>query len=536
MVSDPNYVLGWFAAFVGMLGFGSFAVPIKGDAANSVDIDPLVMQSYKSLMCLWVWYDCCFVCLLLCHVVVICSCLLLILYSPHLWTQNNDHIVWQAGLFCYLAKKWRLHGGALYQASANRIPIPAWIKCFYVNVLSSLIHLYRYPSICRGVLGARRCLQYICNSQRWIGNITRYRCFSNCHGMCFNIMMSNHQCNIFSMHRVRIFILTLPHPLKVSFIWGNIIFREPVKSQMIAYAAVWLIMAGLYGMSYFSTAESLETERNQPSPNQSESDGEEEEGLMNSSKRSDIFDNEASSLPSQPLEIAQSSPSRGRSRSILVCGKTVSRRNLGLLAALMCGLWGGSCLVPMHYSTGDTNGLGYVISFSVGAMGECDAIQKRFYHHHDYCVKELCWYSCTIFHGNAVVTILMWVLRFTYQLFKLRSFKEAFEVLPSFHFRIMWLPGATAGSLWSLGNVGSIVAVEHLGEFQFWGCYVLFVWLVGASKACLTPNIFCIQSNKGQGVGYSASQAALLVSGKLLVHGSPLSSDFILHINWDKFS
>ena len=28
----------------------------------------------------------------------------------------------------------------------------------------------------------------------------------------------------------------------------------------------------------------------------------------------------------------------------------------------------------------------------------------------------------------------------------------------------MWFPGATAGSLWSLGNVGSIVAVEHLGQ------------------------------------------------------------------------
>jgi len=43
----------------------------------------------------------------------------------------------------------------------------------------------------------------------------------------------------------------------------------------------------------------------------------------------------------------------------------------------------------------------------------------------------------------------------------------------------MWLPGAIAGSLWSLGNVGSIVAVEKLG----------------------------------QGVGYSASQAALLIAG-----------------------
>ena len=44
--------IGWLAALVGAIGFGSFAVPIKGNAANSVDIDPLVMQSYKSLMCL----------------------------------------------------------------------------------------------------------------------------------------------------------------------------------------------------------------------------------------------------------------------------------------------------------------------------------------------------------------------------------------------------------------------------------------------------------------------------------------------------
>ena len=56
------------------------------------------------------------------------------------------------------------------------------------------------------------------------------------------------------------------------------------------------------------------------------------------------------------------------------------------------------------------------------------------------------------------------VLRYSYHLFKLKSPREAYEVLPPFHFRVMWLPGATAGSLWSLGNVGSIVAVEHLGQ------------------------------------------------------------------------
>ena len=43
--------LGWTAAICAMLAFGSFGVPIKSDAANSVDIDPLVFQSYKSFVC-----------------------------------------------------------------------------------------------------------------------------------------------------------------------------------------------------------------------------------------------------------------------------------------------------------------------------------------------------------------------------------------------------------------------------------------------------------------------------------------------------
>jgi len=229
----------------------------------------------------------------------------------------------------------------------------------------------------------------------------------------------------------------------VSFVWGNLVFREPVKSQMAAYFAVWLIMAGLYGMSYFSTAETLSSENSSNDLHRTDEEKEEEQqDLMR--KSSDSFDNDASIT--EPLEIQQQQQPIGNRRSILILGKTYSRRNLGLLSALMCGLWGGSCLVPMHYSTGDTNGLGYVISFSIGAL---------------------------------LVTIMLWILRYLHQLFKLGSVREAYAVLPSFHFRVMWLPGATAGALWSLGNVGSIVAVEHLG----------------------------------QGVGYSASQAALLISG-----------------------
>lgn len=65
---------------------------------------------------------------------------------------------------------------------------------------------------------------------------------------------------------------------------------------------------------------------------------------------------------------------------------------------------------------------------------------------------------------SLAVTVLFWFLRFGHQLCQDKSLKTAFEILPSFHWRVMWLPGLTAGCLWSVGNVGSIVAVEHLGQ------------------------------------------------------------------------
>ena len=40
---------GWVAAFLAVLSFGSFGVPIK--TSVSVEVHPLVMQSYKTIVC-----------------------------------------------------------------------------------------------------------------------------------------------------------------------------------------------------------------------------------------------------------------------------------------------------------------------------------------------------------------------------------------------------------------------------------------------------------------------------------------------------
>ena len=53
--------VGWIAAGVAALFHGSFTVPMKGTAANSVNIDPFVFQTFKTFMC----FSTCWVVLLL---------------------------------------------------------------------------------------------------------------------------------------------------------------------------------------------------------------------------------------------------------------------------------------------------------------------------------------------------------------------------------------------------------------------------------------------------------------------------------------
>jgi hypothetical protein len=137
------------------------------------------------------------------------------------------------------------------------------------------------------------------------------------------------------------------------------------------------------------------------------------------------------------------------SGTVLCCFEKfqVQERTLGILAALVfTGIWGGSILVPMQFAPKMDKGLGYLISFAIGA---------------------------------ALVNLSLWLFRYLYLCLYYSSMTQAYQALPSFHLRKMWLYGGICGLLWSIGNFFSILAVESLGE----------------------------------GVGYSATQASMLVSG-----------------------
>lgn len=114
-------------------------------------------------------------------------------------------------------------------------------------------------------------------------------------------------------------------------------------------------------------------------------------------------------------------------------GATLTRRQVGISLAVFNGCWGGSIMVPMKFCPDPTitSGIGYVWSFSIGAV---------------------------------VVTAVLWVMRFLWAWADLRSPTLAYKALPSLYFQEMWRPGGLSGLLWSIGNLFSILSVDYLGE------------------------------------------------------------------------
>lgn len=257
----------------------------------------------------------------------------------------------------------------------------------------------------------------------------------------------------------------------VSFIWGIFIFDEQVHSRVGASLAVFSMMLGLLGMSYFSSPESVSSDHvedeelfvdaltthdaEDPSsvPRRRQSgvdyqgldtnEAEDEDGRagiiqmeskLKLTERTDeseysLSDHDASDSASlASLSAALQDPTM---EQVLVCGVTLTKRHLGMLAAAFCGIWGGSIMVPMKYAPKDTKGTHYLVSFAI---------------------------------GSSLVTLSLWLFRYLYNAYKCKSMIKAYRNLPSFHFREMWLAGGLSGTLWSIGNFFSLISVFYLGE------------------------------------------------------------------------
>jgi Transmembrane family, TMEM144 of transporters len=123
-----------------------------------------------------------------------------------------------------------------------------------------------------------------------------------------------------------------------------------------------------------------------------------------------------------------------KERIVLICGRiALTKRQLGIIGAVINGLSGGLNLIPLHYAQQEGfGGAAFLVSYACGSM---------------------------------IVNTCMWIMYWLYLLPQRRySFRESFDSLPDFHLDKLWGPGFLAGSLYSVANFGSILSVTYLGQ------------------------------------------------------------------------
>jgi hypothetical protein len=369
-----------------MLAFGSFGVPIKSRVATALDIDPLVMQTYKTIVCFL-----------------------------------TSWIVLGFGEELHFTP-WGIVSGLFW--------VPGGVATIYAVKAAGL-------AIGIGI------------------------------GSSFIVL--------------------------VSFVWGIFVFDEQIHSRTGACGAILCIMVGLLGMSYYSSPvaqaahAALDLEDNgslslsgsmnyEPVTMASSYDENDDHSINHNNHEADdamlavmagnkisLTDrtaqtNYSDSMPSEADDelvvdrcdddddddgimheegsarhaAHSEAGSTMQSSHVVMCGGVVmTKRRLGMLSAMFCGIWGGSILAPMKWCKSDVKGVGYLISFAIGA---------------------------------SLVTLWLWIMRYGYYIHKYGSPRAAYEQLPSFHFRAMWKVGGLCGLLWSIGNFFSLYSVLYLGE------------------------------------------------------------------------
>ena len=225
----------------------------------------------------------------------------------------------------------------------------------------------------------------------------------------------------------------------INFIWGILIFKEPIHDFGSTCCAFFLLGCGLAGMSRYS---SRSTTTLYPKFSQSHAVKKleeqqalilEEDGLrLRSNADDDEDENDQPSNEDAPLESDLYTP-KERKIPLLGGSVAVTTRELGILAAVANGILAGSSLIPMHYAKKEGfGGATYIISFGCGSM---------------------------------ISNTLFWGIAFLYYMYQAGGgIQAAWDKMPPWYWRQLWGPGLCAGLLLSVGMLGSILAVTYLGQ------------------------------------------------------------------------
>lgn len=235
----------------------------------------------------------------------------------------------------------------------------------------------------------------------------------------------------------------------INFLFGIVIFREPVADVTSTLCSFVLLIVGLVGMSRYSAPPLNEDATNIVASEEEETtpsiDNENITSYqtMVEEKQNRIGDVETEGTATKDAEHSSLRPTSARDDSetaphlILWNGRiSLTKRQCGILGAAMNGVMTGGSLIPVHYAAEEGfGGARYFPSMACGAM---------------------------------LSNLLIWCGYFCIRVVKNsrqgKTMRQTVDEMPKLHFRELWFPASLAGLLLSLAMFTSIITVTYLGQ------------------------------------------------------------------------
>ena len=306
----------------------------------------------------------------------------------------------------------------------------------------------------------------------------------------------------------------------VNFIWGILVFEEPVANMYDTTAAFVLLTIGLIGMSkhsaptrsHASRVELVEEHRQSinnlidyasfRSPDVEKQQVKEKEGLLSGGQTNSfdakLFTSYRSDDSSEKDFYFDEVPTFNPETHIQLLGDGIilQKRTVGILAAIFNGLMSGSSLIPLHYA--EREGFGgphYMISYATGAAIANIGLWVVYYIVLVIEVHEQTSASADLYAP------LSWTAKM----------RQATANMPEWHFYQLWKPGFAAGtSLYGCLAVCLNCKVANDIRSHWLTCNIIPFCSGFFLSTAMFGSILSV-TYLGQGIGNSIIQAKIIV-------------------------
>jgi len=318
-------VCGWLAAIASALAFGSFGVPIKSRASLSVDIDPLVFQSYKTFMCF--------------------STSWLILLTSQTLQFTPWGIV--SGLF------WVPGGVAtIYAIKSAGLAIGIGIGSSFIVLVSFVWGIFVFREPVHSQMGACVAILFM------VGGLIGMSYFSAPVSSNPTMHGGGGETEVVSMVRVARRRGVRDDKGAYAGVQKDE-EEEPDDQEAMDPLAVDPEWTGTDGNKQFQDEELVV----EPKVKEHDDDDKNKSALDENDFDQDELDDE----DDVETQDSEDDDDDDEPDIMVFLGVPVTKRQRGMMAAAFCGIWGGSVMAPMKWCKADTKGTGYLISFAIGA-------------------------------------------------------------------------------------------------------------------------------------------------------------------------